>query len=475
LDVFNFLVGTVVEVRGLSYDIVVIGSGPGGEVGAIRASQLGMKVAIVEKRSHLGGTCLNVGCIPTKSLLSSAKVFKKVLSAQKYGIKTGSVSFDWTKIISRKEDIVNAQRKGLRFLMKKNKIDTYTGTASLKSATEVEIKNGKEFKNIKTKYILLATGSKVKSIPGFEVDDKVIYTSDSILDIEKIPKSLAVIGGGIIGVEFASLFNTFATEVTIFELLPRIVPGEDSDCSKELTRVFKKNKIEIKTGTKLLGCKRKNNQCVVSIEGEDDHVFESALVAIGRSPVYQELNLDKVGVALESGFIKVSNHYQTTVDNIFAIGDIINTPALAHTASAEAIHAVETIVAHPSPVIDYRKNPSAVYSIPEVASLGQTEDELKKIGQDYKVSKFPFSPMAKAKIEEQTSGFIKILYEPKYKEILGVHIVGESATEIISEFVLGQVLETTIDEIGYSIHPHPTMSETVMEAAHGGMGGAIHL
>lgn len=460
-----------------SYNLVVIGAGPGGEVGAIRAAQLGLKVALVEKNEHLGGTCLNVGCIPTKALLESAKVWSKINHVEEFGFSVKDPMYDWKRILDRKETIVNAQRKGLKFLMKKNKIDVYHGHARFLNDKEIEITSEDNKKEtIKTKNTLLATGSRVKELPFAKSNGKTIMTSDDILFIDKVPESLCIIGGGVVGMEFASLFARFGTKATVIEMSSQILPSEDGESIKEMTRLFKKQKIKIKTKTKLTGIKEAKGHCVVSTEGGEDEKFDVVLVSIGRAPVTNDVGLDKVGLkTTDLGHINVDNHYRTSNPSIFAVGDIINTPALAHTASAEAMHAVEVIAGHNPPVIDYQTNPNAVYTSPEIASVGMTEEQVKEKGIDYGTSKFPFAPMAKAKIEGATEGFVKIIFDKKYREILGVHIVGSKATELIAEFVLGKILETTVDEIGQAIHPHPTMSETVMEAAHQAIGGAIHL
>ncbi|SME94252.1 dihydrolipoyl dehydrogenase [Pseudobacteriovorax antillogorgiicola] len=459
------------------YDLVVIGAGPGGEVGAIRAAQLGLSVALIEKRAHLGGTCLNVGCIPTKALLASAKTWTKLQQAPELGFTTGDISYNWAKIMERKDKIVDQQRKGLRFLMKKNKIDVIEGHARLSGKTSIAVTgNDGKVTNVNTKNILLATGSRVKELPFAKSNGKNIMTSDTILSIDHVPKSMAVVGGGVVGTEFASLFARMGSDVTIIELFPQILPTEDGEVVKEMVRNLKKQKIKIDTATKLSKLDDKGKKVKVSCEGKDDREFDKVLLSIGREPVTDDLGLDKVGLKAEKGgFIKVDEHYKTAVPNIYAIGDIIATPALAHTASAEAHHAVEVIAGHKPQVINYEANPNAIYTYPEVASIGHTEEACKEKGLDYKVAKFPFAPMAKAKIEDAGVGFVKIIFEPKYREILGVHIIGATATEMIAEFALGKILETTVDEIGMTIHPHPTISETIMEAAHAATGGAIHM
>ena len=458
------------------YDVIIIGSGPGGEVAAIRAAQLGLKTAIVEKAPHLGGTCLNWGCIPTKALLEAAKTYTKLQHAVDLGFNLSGLSYDWERIMQRKQGIVDAQRKGLRFLMKKNKIDVHAGHGRLagRGVVSVTADDGKTTQ-LTTKNVVIATGSRVRSLPFAKTNGKTIISSDDILSLTKVPKSLCVIGGGVVGTEFASLYGRFGSQVTIVELAPQILPSEDADCVKELVRHLKKQNVTVETGSKLTAIEDRGDHALVTTEGQKPRAFECVLVSIGRAPVTDDIGLEVAGVKTDRSFITVDSHYRTNVDWVYAIGDVIPTPALAHTASAEGIHAVEVIAGHKPPVIDYQTNPNAIYTSPEVASVGRTEQALKAAKVDYKVAQFPFAPMARAKIDDATEGFVKIIYEPKYREILGAHIVGAKATEMIAEFALGMVLETTVDEIAHTIHPHPTISETIMEAAHVAMGGAIHL
>lgn len=462
-----------------TYDLVVIGSGPGGEVAAIRAAQLGLRVALVEKQKHLGGTCLNWGCIPTKALLHAATTYDKLRHSEDQGFEYGPVKYSWEKILARKEKILDQQRNGLRFLMKKNKIDTFEGHGRLAGDQTVVVKSqdGSE-KKLVTKTILIATGSKVRNLPNAAVDGKTIHNSDTVLSIAAIPKSLAVIGGGVVGTEFASLFARFETKVTILEMAPQILPSEDDESVKELSRHLKKQGIETRTSITIAEiAKQKNDKGVTIKLGDGTSIdVDVLLVSIGREPVTSDIGLETAGIKLEkSGHIPVNDHYQTSNPRIYAIGDVIMTPALAHTASAEGMHAAEIIGGKKPPVINYSANPNAIYCYPEIASVGMTEKKAKEKGLEYLIAKFPFAPLAKAKIEGTTDGFVKILYGSKHREILGVHIVHAKATELIAEFVLGQILETTIDEIGMAIHPHPTLSETIMEAAHVAHGGGIHL
>jgi dihydrolipoamide dehydrogenase len=458
------------------FDLVVIGSGPGGEVGAIRAAQLGLKVAIVEKNPFFGGTCLNWGCIPTKALLESARTFDKLKIAGELGFSIGEIAYDWQKIQARKDKIVDQQRKGLEFLIKKNKIEVFRGWGKLLDRGRVSVTaEGGETKTIQTKNVLLATGSKVRNLPFAMPNGKNILSSDEVLFIDQVPESLCIVGGGVVGMEFASLFGRFGSSVTVIEAAPQILPSEDGEVVKEMSRLIKKQNVTVETNAKLTKVEDKGKYVEVHVEGKEVRKFAKILMSVGREPVTKDIGLEALGIKTDRGFVTVNERYQSNVNNIYAIGDIIPTPALAHTASAEAIHAVEVIAGHKPPLINYDANPNAIYTYPEVASIGKTEEILKAKGVSYKVAKFPFAPMAKAKIEMATDGFVKILYEPKHKEILGVHILGSKATEMIAEFVLGKILETTVDEIGLAIHPHPTISETIMEAAHVASGGAIHL
>ena len=460
-----------------SFDLVVIGSGPGGYVGAIRAAQLGLKVALIEKFAHLGGTCLNVGCIPTKSLLESAKTWDKLGHAADLGFEIGSPKFSWDKIMGRKDKIVDDQRKGLRFLMKKNKIETFEGHGRIAGKGKVTVTAAdSKVTTLETRNIMIATGSRVRQLPFAKSNGKGIITSDDILFINEVPKTLAIIGGGVVGVEFASLFGRFGTQVTVIEMAPQIQPFEDEESVKELVRCLKKQNVTVEAGTKLTSIEDKGKGVVVVTEGQAPRTFDKVLVSIGREPVTDDIGLNTVGIPTDRGMIKVDlATYKTNADGIYAIGDVIPTPMLAHTASAEAMHCAEVIAGKKPHKVHYESNPSAVYTYPEVASIGMTEKTLKEKNIPYKVGKFPFMPMAKAKIEEATDGFVKILFDPKYGEILGAHIINARATEMIAELSLGKVLETTIDEIAHTIHPHPTLSETIMEAAHAGIGAAVHL
>lgn len=459
------------------YDLVIIGAGPGGEVGAIRAAQLGLKVALIDKREHLGGTCLNVGCIPTKALLYAAKTWDKIQHLEEVGLSVSKPSFDWAKVLGRKDKIVDQMRKGLKFLMKKNKVSVFHGHGRLKSATQVEVTaaDGKT-QLLDTRFVLLATGSRVKELPFAKTNGKTIQSSDHILFIDHVPKSLCVVGGGVVGMEFASLFARMGSAVTVVEYAPQILPFEDHEVVKEAARQFKKQGITIETGAKLTGVKDLGSEALVSVEGKEDRKFAVVLMSVGRSPVTADCGLEALGIKTDDrGFVHTDKNFQTNVNNIYAIGDIINTPALAHTASAEAAFAVELMAGHHPVAINYAANPSAIYTYPEIAHIGMTESEVKDKGIAYETAKFPFSALAKANIEQSTMGFVKLIYDKKYREILGAHIIGAMATEMIGELAVAKVLESTVDEIAQTIHPHPTISETTMEAAHMALGGAIHM
>jgi dihydrolipoamide dehydrogenase len=465
----------------MSYDVIVIGSGPAGYVAAIHAAQSGLKTAIVEKNKTMGGTCLNVGCIPTKAMLHSALYFDKASKFASYGVKfPGEAVLDFGAVNRRKDDIVQKLTGGVAMLMKKNKIDVLSGHGRLagKGTVAVTDASGKA-QSYQSKNIILAMGSRVRELPHIRIDGKDILSSDHILFLDKVPESLAILGGGVVGSEFASCFGRFGSKVTIFEMAPQICPTEDFETAAELTKSLKKQNVTVRTGASVKGIVSKGGKVEVTVDGESAPlVFEKALISIGRAPVTDDCGLDTVGIKPnDRGFIEVDlNTYQTKVPGIYAVGDIIPTPQLAHTGSAEGIFAVDVIAGKKRAPINYLTNPSAVYTYPEIASIGHKEQDLKAKGTDYKVGKFPFSAIGKARIDDTTEGFVKIITDKKYGEILGVHIVHAKATEMIAEFSLGNNLEMTIDELVATIHAHPTLSETVGEAAHAAaFGHAIHM
>ena len=462
-----------------SYDVVVLGAGPAGEVGAIRAAQLGFKVAVVERSPHLGGTCLNVGCIPTKALIGSAHTFYQLKQSKKLGFECGQVKCNWHKVMDRKDEIVEQQRRGLQFLMKKNNIVVIKGTGALADHHTLTI-TGEDAQQsqVTFKQLLIACGSKVKEFPPFIANATNIMNSDTVLSIDHIPATLAIIGGGVVGMEFACMFAEFGSKVTVYEAAKAILLGTDDEVVQTLRRSCKKRKINIVTAAnveKLDDLGSKGVQLTVAGKTE---VFAKVLLSIGRVPCSETLQLQQIGVEVDDkGFVPVSTEtYRVRGhEHIYAVGDVIATQALAHTAAAEAWRAVEHMAGKAPVPIDYRSSPLAIYTAPEIAAIGSSEEELREQGVEFKVAKFPFAPLAKAKIEGHTEGFVKILFDPRYHELLGVHIIHAKATELIAEFVLGKNLETTLDEIALAIHPHPTLAETIMEAAHAGLHGAIHL
>ena len=465
------------------FDVTIIGSGPGGYVAAIRGAQMGLKVALVEKEKdeRLGGTCGLRGCIPTKALLNSAHLYQKAGHFEDYGLSVENLSYDWTKVQKYKSDIVAKNSAGVSYLMKKNKVTVFNGFGKIagKGKVEVALNNGKK-ESISTKNIILSTGSVVRPIPGFETDGKQVVNSDHILELNSVPKSLIVIGSGAVGVEFASVYSRFGCETTVVELMDRIVPLEDEDVSKQLLRSFKKQKIKIWTGVKLDTVKKLKNSVKVSgkdTKGKDVNLeAEMVLVAIGRMPFIEKLGLENTKVKVsDRGTVEVNEYYETGEPNVYAIGDIVATAQLAHLASKEGILVVEKIAGKKVEAINHNLVPNCTYCDPEVASVGLTETKAKEAGYDVKVGKFPFSASGKARILGETDGFIKIISEKKYDEVLGVHIIGPHATELLAEACVGMALETTADELGKIIHAHPTVSEAMMEAAEGVHGLTIHM
>lgn len=463
-----------------TFDVIVIGSGPGGYVAAIRAAQLGFRTALIEKHKKLGGTCLHVGCIPTKSMLHSADVLEQSKKAAKFGVKVGDVTLDYTTVVGRKNEVVDKMAKGIDFLMKKNKITVFRGHGRITGKGQVSVtdKEGK-VQALSTKFTLLATGSVPRDIPAFPVDHKTILNSDSILmHVDRVPKSMVVIGAGAVGTEFASVYHRFGTKVTLIEMMPAILPVEDEEVSKELERILKRSGIDILSGTKVE--KVTKTEAGVTIEALDAkgkrHVIESEtlLSAVGRKPVTEDIGLDKTNIKPEKGYIPVDPYMRTTEANVYAIGDIINTPWLAHVASAEGILAVEHMAGKEVTPINYDRVPGCTYCAPEVASVGLTEKKAKERGYDVKVGKFPFSVLGKANIIDEGHGFVKIVSEKKYDEVLGIHIIGPHATDLIAEGVAVLELETTTEFMAHIMHPHPTVSEAVMEAVHATLGHGIH-
>jgi dihydrolipoamide dehydrogenase len=462
------------------FDVVVIGAGPGGYVAAVRGAQLGLKVALVEKDKRLGGTCGLRGCIPTKQLLMSAHVYEQMQHAAEFGVQASDIKLAFADVQKRKEKVVLKNSKGVEYLMKKNKVTTFNGTARLALPGKVEVTGADgATQTLQTKNIIIATGSVVRPIPGFETDGVRVVNSDHILELKEVPKSLVVMGSGAVGTEFASVYSRFGTETTLVELLPRIMPLEDEEVSRELEKALRKRGIKSLVGTKLEKVER--TDAGVKVTGKDakggDVALEAEmlLVAVGRMPYLEGLGIEGTQIKVERGSIQVDEFCRTGEPGVYAIGDVIPTPWLAHLASKEGILAVEQIAGHDARPINLRQVPSCTYCDPEVASVGLTEAKAREEGYDVKVAKFPFSASGKARILGEEEGFVKIVADKKYDEILGVHIIGPHATEIIHEAIVAMHLESTAEELGRTVHAHPTVSETVMEAAEGIHDLTIHI
>jgi dihydrolipoamide dehydrogenase len=462
------------------FDVTVIGSGPGGYVAAIRAGQLGLKVAIVEKDQRLGGTCTLRGCIPTKQLLMSAHIYEQMQHAADFGVQASAIQLAFADVQKRKEKVVMKNSKGIEFLMKKNKCTVFNGTGRLALPGKVEVTGEDGSKQtIQSKNIIIATGSVVRPIAGFDTDGKQVVNSDHILELTKVPKSLIVMGCGAVGVEFASIYSRFGAETTIVELSPRLMPLEDDEVSAELARSFRKRGLKSQVDTKLDKMEKSDKGVVVSgktSKGEEVRLeAEMLLVAVGRMPFTEGLGLEKTKIKVERGFIQVDEYQQTAEKGVYAIGDVIPTPLLAHLASKEGIVAVEHLAGKNPQPINLRLVPNCTYCDPEIGSVGLTEAKAREQGYEVKVGKFPFSASGKARIIGEEEGFAKIVAEKKYDEILGVHIIGPHATELIAEACVAMQLESTAEELGRTMHAHPTVSEAVMEAAEGAEGMAIHI
>ena len=472
------------------YDVIVIGAGTGGYVAAIRAAQLGLKVAVVEKQKALGGTCLIWGCIPTKALLEHAHALKIVQNAKEWGVTLAdggalpAVAIDMKQVNARKDKIVTGLTKGVEFLFKKNKIDWIKGTARLTGDGGVDVYEGDTQTLKARKEIIVATGSSPRSVPGIAIDHDRILTSDDAIQMKAVPKSIAIMGSGAVGVEFASIFRSFGSDVTILELLPRLVPVEDEAVSAELAKAFRKRGITTHTGAKVTSAKPSKDGVDIEAtlaDGTTKQIrAEYLLVATGRGPVTTGIDVEKVGLVLDRGYIRVDDMYRTSVPGISAIGDVITIgdrphPQLAHVSSAEGIVTAERIAGHETYPINYDHVPGCTYCDPEIGSVGRTEREAVARGYDVRIGSFPFGVLGRAKMAGETEGFVKIVAEKKYDEILGVHMIGPRATELVSEATLALRLESTVEELIRTIHAHPTMAEAVGEAAHATHGAAIHI
>jgi len=461
-------------------DVVIIGSGPGGYVAAIRAGQLGLKTAIVERDKRLGGTCLHRGCIPTKSLLWTAELFAHIQEAAEFGIDLKSPAINWAAAMKHKTKVVTAGANGIDYLMKKNKVQVLKGHGRIvgKGKVEVTLTEGGAKQTLETKNIVIATGSVPKSLPNVTVDHKAVYNSDSILEIAEIPKSIIVLGAGAVGCEFASVFNHVGSETTLVEYFPHLLPIEDEEASKELEKQFKRRKIGLELSARVEKVEPGGKGVKVTMttpSGPKTIEAQILLSAVGRAPVTEDVGLEKTSIKLEKGFIPVDDFMRTTEPNVYAIGDVIPGPMLAHVASAEGVLAVEHIAGKEVHPINYDHTPSATYCYPEVASVGLTEKKAKERGYDVKTGIFPFSAITKAKISEEGFGMIKVVSEKKYDEVLGVHMVGPHATELLAEACIALRLETTTEELGRTMHAHPTLSEIMKEGAEMTLGTPIHV
>jgi dihydrolipoamide dehydrogenase len=462
----------------MDFDVIVLGSGPGGYVAAIRASQLGLKTAIIEKES-LGGICLNWGCIPTKALLKSANVFEYIQHASDYGITTENSKADFPSIIKRSRDVADGMSKGVQFLMKKNKIEVIMGSGKLLPGKKVEVTDSKgSTKTISAAHIIIATGARSRNLPSLTQDGERIIGYRQAMALAKQPKSMVVVGSGAIGVEFAYFYNAIGTKVTVVEYLNSIVPVEDEEISKQLERSFKKAGIEILTGAEVTSVDKSGKECKVYVKtakGEQVLECDVVLSAAGVVANLEGIGLEDVGIVTDKGKIQVNDYYQTNIPGYYAIGDCVPGPALAHVASAEGIICVEKIAGHHPEALNYGNIPGCTYCSPEIASVGYTEKAAREAGYELKIGKFPFSASGKASASGHKDGFVKLIFDARYGELLGAHMIGANVTEMIAEIVAIRKLETTGEELIKTVHPHPTMSEAIMEAAAAAYGEVIHL
>lgn len=463
----------------MNFDLIVLGSGPGGYVAAIRASQLGMKVGVVEK-AELGGICLNWGCIPTKALLKSAQVFNYLKHAADYGITLdGEAKADLSSMVKRSREVAAGMSKGIEYLFKKNKIEHIPGHGKLMPGKKIQVKDEKgESLEYTANHIIIATGARSRQLDNLPQDGKKIIGYRDAMVLEKQPQSMVVVGSGAIGSEFAYFFNAIGTKVTLVEFLPAIVPVEDEDISKQLERSFKKSGIKVMTGSSVESVDTSGSQCKVTIKtkkGEQIVEADIVLSAVGITPNIEEIGLEETGIKTEKGKIVVDNYYNTNVEGYYAIGDVVAGQALAHVASAEGIICVEKIASHSPQPLDYNNIPACTYSSPEIASVGFTEKAAREAGYELKIGKFPFTASGKASAAGNKEGFVKLIFDAKYGELLGAHMIGDNVTEMIAELVVARKLETTGPELIKSVHPHPTMSEAVMEAAAAAYDEVIHI
>ena len=461
------------------YDLAIIGSGPGGYVTAIRAAQWGLKSVVIEKDGFLGGTCLHVGCIPTKVLLHHAELYEHLKNAKEFGIEVTGVKLDWPAVLARKDKIVKKHAKGIEFLFRKNKVESLTGWGRWAGPGRMAVEKDGKTTEIEATNILLATGSEARSLPGVELDGKTILSNRSILSLPGIPKSLLVVGAGAVGVEFASIYNSFGTEVTLLEMLPRIVPLEDLEISAELDKAFRKKGIKIFTEAKVAAVKKDAKGAAVTFQDKSGKAqtlaAEKILIAVGRQPMIENIGLEKSKAKVERGFVHVGPYLETAEPHLYAIGDIVaGMPQLAHAASMEGIIAAGSMAGKQVPTLDRNRIPNATYCEPQIGSIGMTEQQARDAGLKIKTGKFPFAANSKASILGQHDGFIKVVAEEKYGEVLGVHIIGPLATEIIAEAVTALQLEATLDDMLFTVHAHPTVWEAMGDAFASVRGLAIN-
>jgi dihydrolipoamide dehydrogenase len=461
-----------------SFDVIVIGAGPGGYVAAIRAAQLGMKVACVEA-DKLGGVCNNVGCIPTKALLEAAKYAKKVGSFSDFGINVGEVSLDLGTAGKRAKKVADQGSRGVAYLFKKHKIESIAGWGRLAGGGKVTVRGKDGESTITGKHIILATGSRPKSLPILKIDGDRVWSSDTAVFPSGSPETLGIIGAGAIGMEFADVYSAFGSKVTIIEALDQVLPLEDADSAAVIEKAYRKRGMDIHVGSMLEKATVGKTGVKLTVKAKDGSSktidVERVLVAVGRAPIIDDIGLEEAGVQTEKGFIKVDDQLRTTAEGVYAIGDCARPPLLAHKASHEGVHLVEAIAGVGHGMVDYNNIPNVTYCHPEVASVGMTEKQARDAGHDIEVGSFPFSANGRARTAGETEGFVKIIRDTKYSEVLGAHIVGPSASELIGEFVIGRHLETTAEELDVAVHPHPTLSEAIAEAALGSLGRALHI
>ncbi len=461
-----------------SYDLTVLGSGPGGYVAAIRAAQLGMNVAIVE-RAELGGVCLNWGCIPTKALLKNAENYELLKSSGDWGFDIGEVAVDWSRVIARSRGAAGKLSKGVAHLMKKNKITIVTGHGRFVTPNRIAVAGeGDATRELSTKHSIIATGARPSTIPGVEIDGRGVISSKEAMTLERRPASMTIIGAGAIGLEFAYFYRAFGTEVTIVEYLDRLLPSGDQDICATLTRAFKKQGMKIHTSSRVLSVETSDEGTVTTFEKDNTQFTvesETTLMAVGVRGNVEGIGLEEIGVKVERGFIEVDDHYRTSAGSVFAIGDVAGPPALAHVASAEGLVAVGTIAGRDPEPIDYSNIPACIYCQPQVGSVGLTEEEAVEQGHDVRVGRFPFAANGKSVAVGDTEGFVKIIGDAKFGEILGAHVIGHEATELIGELAVAKATELTVNDLHHSIHSHPTLSESIMEAAADWAGEAIQI